>query len=60
MTEKMDFLRSYILETPSGSQYRRNRSHILKSNESAHAEKIDSNVTNTTEQNSGENNSKKG
>ena len=52
----MDSPRSYILETPSGGQYRRNQSHILKSNDdSAQAEKMDSNVSNTTEQNSGEN-----
>ena len=55
--EKMDSPRSFILETPGGSQYRCNCSHILKSNESAQAEKMDSNVTNTTEQNSGENHS---
>ena len=53
--EKMDSTCSYILETPSGSQYRRNRSHILQSNDSAQAEKMDSSVTNATEQNSGEN-----
>ena len=55
----MDSPRSYILETPGGSQYRRNRSHIHKSNESAQAEKMDSNVTNTIEQNCGENHSVK-
>ena len=55
----MDSLRSYILETPSGSQYRSNQSHILKSNESAKADNMDNNVTNTTEQNSGENHSVK-
>ena len=55
----MDSPRSFILETPGGSQYRRNRSHILKSNESVQAEKMDTNVTNTTKQNSGENHSVK-
>ena len=52
---------SFILETPCGSQYRCTRLHILIliSNENAWAEKMDSNVTNTPEQNSGENHSVK-
>ena len=37
--EKMDSPCSFILETPGGSQYSHNQSHILKSNESAQVEK---------------------
>ena len=55
----MDSARSYILETPSGSQYKCNCSHILKTNENAQAEQMDINVTNTTKQNSRDNHSVK-